>query len=226
MNAKLLSRVGLAVAIAIGAALFVTDISAKDPKPMKKVKLPKYKNEDFYKDGKFQAEKGKQAYFDMMEAHGYPVTDWLRTNIWATDFGLGDFVNTGMGGVFWVNSQEHNYFAHEIYLFPGQMIVEHAHAATAKGKAKMESWQVRHGSIYTFGEEGELIPAAVELPKSQEKFITVKKQYFMKPGDIRTLNRIEAKHFMMGGADGAIVSEYASFHDGDGLRFTNPNVKF
>jgi len=66
----------------------------------------------------------------------------------------------------------------------------------------------------------------VKLPKSQEKFITVSKCYLMQPGDIRTLNRVGAKHFMMGGASGAIVSEYASFHDGDGLRFSNPGVKF
>jgi hypothetical protein len=48
----------------------------------------------------------------------------------------------------------------------------------------------------------------------------------MKPGEIRTLNRVTAKHFMMGGTAGAIVSEYATFHDNDGLRFTNPGVKF
>jgi hypothetical protein len=226
MNARLLSRIGLAAVLAIAAALFVSDISAKDAKSMKKVKLPKYKNEDFYKDGKFQPEKARQAYIDMMEAHGYPVPASLRTNMWATDFGLGDFVNAGMGGVFWVNFQDTGYFAHEIYLFPGQMIVEHAHESTPKGKAKMESWHVRHGSIYTLGEEGDPLPPSIKLPKSQEKFITVSKYYFMQPGDIRTLNRVGAKHFMMGGADGAIVSEYASFHDGDGLRFTNPNVKF
>jgi D-lyxose ketol-isomerase len=226
MNARLLSRLCLALAIAFAAALFVSDISAKDPKPMKKVKLPKYKNEDFYKEGKFQVEKARQAYFDMMSAHGYPVPESLRTNMWATDFGLGDFVNVGMGGVFWVNFQDTGYFAHEIYLFPGQMIVEHAHEATAKGKPKMESWHIRHGSIYTVGEEGEPLPATLKLPKSQKKYITVSKQYYMQPGDIRTLNRAGAKHFMMGGSNGAIVSEYASFHDGDGLRFTNPNVKF
>src|SRR3954453_6974907 len=90
MNTKLLSRVGLAVVIAVAAALFSSDISAKNPKPMKKVKLPQYKNEAFYKDGKFQVEKAKQAYFDMMASHGYPVTESLRTNMWATDFGLGD----------------------------------------------------------------------------------------------------------------------------------------
>ena len=195
-------------------------------KAPKKVKLPKYKNADFYQDGKFQVEKAKQAYFGMMEAYGYPVPEFLRTNMWATDFGLGDFVNVGMAGIFWVNDEKNSYFAHEIYLLPGQMIVEHAHEPTPKGKAKMESWHVRHGSILTFGEEGGPIPRGVQLPKSQEKYITVNKCYEMQPGDIRTLNRATAKHFMMGGAQGAIVSEYATFHDGDGLRFTNPGVKF
>ncbi len=203
------------------------DIETTKVKAIKKVKLPKYKNSDFYdKDGKFMVNKAKQAYFDMMAAHGYPVPAWLQTNMWATDFGLGDFVNVGMGGVFWINSQEQGYFAHDIYLFPGQMIVEHAHEATAKGKPKMETWHIRNGSIYNFGEEGGAIPAGVTLPKSQDKFITVKKCNELHPGDIRTLNRVTAKHFMMGGPQGAIVSEYATFHDGDGLRFTNPGVKF
>ena len=166
----------LASAVAVAIAVCGAIASLKTyHKPMKTIKLPKYKNEDFYKDGKFQVEKAKQAYFDMMAAYGYPVPESLRTNMWATDFGLGDFVNVGMAGIFWVNFQDTGYFAHEIYLLPGQMIVEHGHEATAKGKAKMESWHVRHGSIYTLGEEGEPLPADVKLPKSQEKFITCPK---------------------------------------------------
>lgn len=219
----------LMAAAAGAAALGSQIVSAKDSS-MKKIQLPKYKNETFYQDGKFQAEKAKEAYLGLMKEHGYPLhlehaKSWA-TDFWVTDFGLNDFVNVGMGGIFWVNSQEANYFAHEIFLLPGQMIVEHAHEGTAKGKAKMESWQVRHGSIYAFGEEGDTIPAGVVLPKSQEKFILSKKCYTVVAGEIRTLNRLTAKHFMMGGPEGTIVSEYASFHDNDGLRFTNPGVKF
>ena len=220
-----------ATTVALAALICANTLANDNPttaktKAAKKVTLPKYKNEDFYKDGKFQVEKAKQAYFEMMDQHGYPVPESLRTNLWVADFGLGDFVNVGMAGVFWINDEKSGYFAHEIYLLPGQMIVEHGHDATAKGKAKMESWHVRHGSICTFGEEGGPIPAGLKLPKSQAKFITVSKCYEMEPGDIRTLNRVTAKHFMMGGPSGAIVSEYATFHDNDGLRFTNPGVKF
>lgn len=228
MKSNMIARLTLASAVAVAIAVSGTYCVAKDTnnQPMKTIKLTKHKNADFYLDGKFQVDKAKQAYFDMMKAYGYPVPDSLRTNMWATDFGLGDFANVGMAGIFWVNNQESGYFAHEIYLLPGQMIVEHGHEATAKGKAKMESWHIRYGSICTLGEEGDPLPIAVKLPPSQAKFLTVSKGYMMYPGDIRTLNRVGAKHFMIGGPQGAIVSEYASFHDGDGLRFTNPNVKF
>jgi hypothetical protein len=196
----------------------------------KKITLPDYKNDDFYKDGKFQPEVAKKAYLDLMKSHGYDLhleneSKWA-TPFWVTDFGLGDFVNVGMGGVFWINSEESNYFAHEIFLLPGQMIVEHSHEATAKAKPKMESWHPRHGSIFCMGETGGDLPPGVTLPKSQEKFITVKKCTEVPCGSMHTLNRTLAKHFMISGPSGAIVAEYASFHDNDGLRFTNPGVKF
>ena len=223
----------VAATVALAALFCVKGQAANQPATaptVKKVKVPKYKNADFYKDGKFQADAAKQAYFGMMERHGYNMhlehaKKWA-TDFWVTDFNLGDFVNVGMGGVFWVNLQEFNYFAHEIYLLPGQMIVEHSHVETAKAKPKMESWHPRHGSVYCFGETGGDIPTSVVLPKSQEPFITVRKCTEVPTGDILTLNRVTAKHFMMGGPQGAIVSEYASFHDNDGLRFTNPGVKF
>lgn len=230
MNSKLIARLALTTVAVVVAALVGTVTLArageKTPKPPTPVNLPKYENKDFYQDGKFQVDKAKEAYFGLMKAHGYPVPDFLRTNMWATDFGLGDFTRVGMAGIFWINDEKHGYFAHEIYLLPGQMIVEHGHEATPKGQAKMESWHVRHGSIYTFGEEGGPLPPGVTLPPSQEQHITARKCYEMQPGEIRTLNRATAKHFMMGGPQGAIVSEYATFHDGDGLRFTNPGVKF
>jgi len=215
-----------------GAFSLAKDTSTKDSTLMKskQVTLPKYQNADFYVDGKFQEAAAKKAYFDMMASYGYDLhieheKKWA-TPFWVTDFGLGDFVNVGMGGVFWVNSQDANYFAHEIFLLPGQMIVEHGHNETDKGKAKMESWHARYGSIYCMGETGGELPAGVALPKSQEKFITVRKCTEVKAGDMLTLNRLTAKHFMLGGAAGAIVSEYASFHDNAGLVFTNPSVKF
>ena len=66
----------------------------------------------------------------MFEFYGIPFTQFLEENFWVAEFGIGDFENVGMAGVFWVNDVEHNYFAHAIYLLPGQMIPEHAHVKT------------------------------------------------------------------------------------------------
>ena len=44
------------------------------------------------------------------------------------------------------------------------------------------------------------------------------------PGEYGELANPEEKHWMLAGPEGAIVSEYASFHDMDGLRFTHPDI--
>ncbi|HUT01823.1 MAG TPA: hypothetical protein VM031_05175 [Phycisphaerae bacterium] len=183
-------------------------------------------NDQFYVDGAFQADKAREAYFQMMERFGYPVVEKLREEMWALDFGLGDFVNVGMAGIFWCNDKEHGYFGHEIFLLPGQMIVEHAHEETPEAAAKMEAWHVRHGKIHTFGEGEETRPCPVELPDGQQEFITVRHAREVVPGELDSLNRPGAKHFMIAGPQGAIVTEYATYHDNGALRFTNPAVKF
>ena len=202
------------------AGLGEAQAQAKDAAPV----APK--NGDFYDaQGKFQVDKAKAAYFAMMERFHYPVVDKLKKEMWVLDFALGDFVHVGMGGIFWLNRKDYGYFGHEIFLLPGQMIAEHAHVATKEGPAKMESWHVRHGLIYTHGEGEPTANPAVKLPESQAQFITCKHAEILLPGEVRDLNRLTAKHFMIAGPEGAIVTEYATFHDMDGLRFTNPHVK-
>lgn len=215
----------LAITVVVTAVTLVTGAEKTN---WKGKKIVKQSNKSFYKpDGTFDAAKAKQAYYAMMKRFDYPVYDKLKTDdFWAIDFGLNDFVNVGMAGIFWWNDKKDSYFGHEIYLLPGQMIVEHGHVATPDAKPKMEAWQVRHGMIYTFGEGDETTPCPIELPESQAKFITTKNCKILKAGEIAALNRPEAKHFMIAGPEGAIVTEYATYHDNAGLRFTNPGVKF
>jgi D-lyxose ketol-isomerase len=215
----------LAITLATAAVTLLTGAEKASYKTRKTVKLS---NKTFYKaDGTLDPVKAKHAYYEMMKKFDYPVYPKLKTDdFWAIDFGLGDFVNVGMAGIFWCNDKKDGYFGHEIYLLPGQMIVEHAHVQTPDAKPKMEAWQVRHGSVYVFGEGEEAKPCPIELPESQAKFITVKNCKLLKAGEIAALNRPEAKHFMIAGPEGAIVTEYATYHDNAGLRFTNPGVKF
>ena len=186
--------------------------------------VKKYTNADFYKDGKLDPQIALAAYLDMFEHYGVPYSDFLKENLWITDFNLGDFENVGMAGIFWVNDPEHKYLGHEIYLLPGQMIVEHSHVAT-EYPAKFESWQVRHGWVYNYS-IGDATPNPPQLPESQNGFITVEHFHKQFVDEIIHLAEIESPHFLLAGPNGAIVTEYASYHDGNGLLFTNPNVEF
>ena len=191
--------------------------------------LTKYPNEHFYKDGKFNEEAAKAAYKEMFDFHRYSIRESVlgSKDFWMLEFGLGDYSNVGMAGIFFVNDKEHGYFGHEIYLLPGQMIAEHKHLPGEGKPAKHECWQVRHGQIWTFAAGGTAadLPSDVTLPKSQDGSVTAFKVKKLEVGDMDFLSNLEAPHFMLAGPQGAIVTEYASYHSGDGLRFTNPKAK-
>jgi len=192
----------------------------------------------YYTDGKFDAEKGKQAYIDLMKKYKVPIMSRFLTEdgfLWATDFGKGDFDAFGMGGVFWTNEPD-GYLGHEIYLLSYQSIPEHRHLPTKDkdGKdipAKMESWTVRYGNVYGFSEVGEpnldkfphLMPKLSKLQIPNLKSVHVEE--WIADGHSHKLPKIETWHFMMAGPEGAIVTETATFHDNAGLRFSVPGAK-
>lgn len=186
--------------------------------------MKKYTNADFYKNGKLDPEVALAAYLDMFEYYGIPYSDFVKANLFISDFELGDFENVGMAGLFWVNDKEHQYFGHEIYLLPGQMIGEHRHMAT-EFPPKFESWQVRHGWAYNFS-IGDPTPNPPLLPASQKGNITVKHFRVQKVDEVIHLAEAESPHFLFAGPEGAVITEYANYHDDSGLRFTNPAVVF
>jgi len=229
-NLDALSRRSLLIgtAAATGAALAARAGTAAEPAASTShaAAIKTYKSADFYgPDGKFLVEKAREAYYDMFRRFQYPISDKLHKEMWILDFGLDDFAHVGMAGIFWLNRQDYNYFGHEIYLLPGQMIPEHCHLATAKGAAKMESWQPRRGMIYTFG-EGEPTPQFLDkIPASQRDLVKSRHCQPLGIDELGDLNRLTAWHFMVAGPEGALVTEYGTFHDMDGLRFSNPKAK-
>jgi hypothetical protein len=182
----------------------------------------KYTNADFYTDGKFNEDVAIKAYKEMLEFYGVPFTKFMDAEFWVAEFGLGDFENVGMGGIFWVNDSVHSYFAHAIYLLPGQMIPEHAHVRTEYAP-KFESWMVNKGWAYNFSELGEATPGQPTIPAAHGP-VKSKNFTIQQVGDIIHLKKEESFHFLMAGPEGAIVDEWASYHDGAGLRFTNPKA--
>ncbi|MEN6324115.1 MAG: hypothetical protein ABFD09_11600 [Proteiniphilum sp.] len=222
---KLIKKLALALAtvtlVSCGkGTATVEDTQDSVREPYKK----KYTNADFYKEGKLDPEVALAAYLDMFDYYGVQYSDFLKENLFISDFGLGDFENTGMAGVFWLNDSVHSYFGHEIYLLPGQMIGQHRHVAT-NYPPKYESWQVRHGWAYNFS-TGEPTPNAPKIPASQAGSVTIAHYQIQKVDDIIHLNEAEAPHFLYAGPEGAIVTEYASYHDNAGLKWDNPKANF
>jgi D-lyxose ketol-isomerase len=193
--------------------------------------LPRYKsyqNADFYNpDGKFISDTGKKAYYEMMEFFKYPIPDRLRgEDFWAKDFNIGKFTESGLGGIFWISSPEYNISGHEMFLLPNQCVPEHYHVATENTPAKLEAWHVRHGWVYIYS-EGEPTPGAEErVPSSHRDCTLAKSELIVNAGEVGTLANPTERHWMRAGSEGAIVTEYASHHDHDGLRFSHPDGKF
>ena len=134
----------------------------------------------------------------------------LQISVWVT-------LKRWYGWYFWINDAEHGYFAHAIYLLPGQMIPEHAHVKT-KFPAKHESWMVEKGWVYNFSVLGDETPNAPAIPASHGP-IKSKNFVVQKVGDVLRLKELESFHFMMAGPEGAIVDEWACYHDNDGFAF-------
>ena len=192
-----------------------------------KPKYQQYKNEDFYKaDGSFDADKAKQAYYEMMEHFNYPIVERLKTDdFWVSDFGLGRFSEVGMAGIMWINEMEDNYMGHDIYLLPEQRIPEHGHDKTANTGAKLEAWMPRYGMVYVYGEGQPTDGVDADIPEAEKQYWVAKTRKKLLPGEVGKLEAAGTMHWMLSGDEGAIVSEFATYHDGGGLKFSNPNAK-
>lgn len=184
-------------------------------------------NQQFYEaSGKFDAEAAKRVYLRFLEARGYPVNDAIASKIFVTDFALGRFTETGLGAIVWHGDATNNYSGLDAYLLPGQIIPEHWHVKVGDIPPKMESWLVRSGEIYTYAEGVPTPKMKATIASGDAPFITVKTERILRVGEIASISRPMEKHWMQAGPQGAIFTEFSTFHTGEAVRFTDPKIKF
>ncbi|WP_068086110.1 hypothetical protein [Polycladidibacter stylochi] len=190
--------------------------------------LKVYPNEHFYDaDGTFKMDVAREAYLEMMRFYNYPIPPRFDTDdFWVKDFNIGNFAESGMAGIFWITDAKYNISGHEIFLLPNQAIPEHWHVATDATNEKCEAWHVRHGSIYTYAEGQPTEGVAQDIPSSHTECTTAFKREEVLPGNVAMLSAPGERHWMRAGPQGAIVTEYATHHDHEGLCFSHPNGKF
>ena len=176
--------------------------------------------------GAFDEQAAKAVYIDFLREAGYPVNETIERKIWASDFGLGRFPEAGVGGIIWWGDQPHNFSSLDAFLLPGQIIPEHWHVRQGDVPEKMEAWLVRFGEMYVYG-EGERTPKIRAKPSPADAaHITVKAERILGVGDVAGIARPLEKHWMQAGPDGAIFSEFSTYHTGAAVRFTDPKIKF
>jgi len=182
-------------------------------------------NKQFYDAaGKFDAEAAKRVYLDFLKQRGYPVNDTIAKKLFVTDFGLGRFTDVGLGVIVWHGDEKYNYSGLDAYLLPGQIIPEHWHVKVGNIPEKMEVWLVRSGEIYTYAEGAPTPNMRAKLADAAH--ITVKSERILRVGEIAGISRPLEKHWMQAGPQGAIFTEFSTFHTGEAVKFTDAKVRF
>jgi D-lyxose ketol-isomerase len=227
------SLVGLGAGLLAGAkAVAAEPAESKPVRPRggRRARAPAaLANSDFYgPDGKFNQEAAKKAYLQLCSSFGYPLNDNVRKNLTVTDFGLGRFTDVGLAFVAWVNDQKAGYASLEVFLLPNQMIPEHWHVGLEDQKVapKMESWVVRYGSTFAYGDGTPTEKPSVKVHECQAKFVTAKHETPIRPGEVAAVGKPLEKHWQQAGPEGCILTEMSTYHTGEAVKFTDPKIKF
>jgi D-lyxose ketol-isomerase len=196
--------------------------AAKDAAIAEKPKL-QFKNADFYKDGKFDLEKGKDAVLALCRYHGYHVFPGLRENLWISDYGAGEFTRVGLAAYMFMNNVEDRYMLMDIFLLPGQMLPEHWHIEGEGNPAKLEGWLVRWGLSHIVGIGEPNLGKDVVVPKLHwSGKVTVEHETVATPGVFVKLAKVGTRHWQLAGPEGAIITEVANVHTNSAVRHTDP----
>jgi D-lyxose ketol-isomerase len=184
-------------------------------------------NKQFYDaGGKFDAEAAKRVYLDFLKQRGYPVNDIIAKKLFVSDFGLGRFTDAGLGVIVWHGDEKYNYSGLDAFLLPGQIIPEHWHEKVRDIPAKMEAWLVRSGEVYAYAEGAPTPNMKAKLADADAANITVKCERTLGVGEIAGISHPLEKHWMQAGPQGAIFTEFSTYHTGEAVKFTDPKVKF
>ena len=114
----------------------------------------------------------------------------------------------------------------DAYLLPGQIIPEHWHVKVGTIPEKMEVWLVRSGEVYTYAEGAPTPNMKAKLTAADAANITVKNEHILGVGEVAGISHPLEKHWMQAGPQGAIFTEFSTFHTGEAVKFTDPKIKF
>ncbi len=159
-----------------------------------------------------------KAYLDRA---GIVITDEETARLEVADFGLGEFEETGLGLITYVNTDR--VCAKELVLMPGQTCPQHIHPTVGGKPGKEETFRCRWGEVYLYV-PGEPTPhPKAKPPQHRQQTYAVWHEIVLSPGDQYTLHP-ETWHWFQGGPQGAVVSEFSTRSTDENDVFTDPDI--
>lgn len=159
---------------------------------------------------------------EYLDRAGIVLTGEETANIEIADLGLGEFEQTGLALVTYVNTER--VCAKELILLPGQTCPQHFHPRVEGKLGKEETFRCRWGEMYLYV-PGEPTPNPKATPPQHRKHTyTVWHEIILRPGEQYTLPP-ETWHWFQGGPEGAVVSEFSTRSTDENDMFTDPDIQ-
>ncbi len=154
---------------------------------------------------------------------GIVITPKEARQIETADFGLGEFEQTGLGVLVYVNTVR--CCAKELAMLPRQTCPEHRHPSLNKSNpGKEETFRCRWGEVYLYVPGKKTAKRHGRRPKGRESGYTVWHEVVLRPGDQYTLGP-NTLHWFQSGPRGAVVSEFSTRSLDEKDVFTDPEIQ-
>ena len=164
----------------------------------------------------------RQQAADALNVAGIVIREDEAAEIEIADFGLGQFVQTGLAVLVYVNTAR--VCAKELVMVPGQTCPEHRHPTVGDATGKEETFRCRWGEVYLVVPGEPTAAPHAKPPAGREHTYTVMREVVLKPGDQYTLMP-DTLHWFQAGPQGAIVSEFSTTSTDERDVFTDPEIE-
>ena len=159
---------------------------------------------------------------ELLEQAGLVITRQEAATLETADFGLGQYEETGLGVLVYVNTER--CCAKELAMLPRQTCPEHRHPPVSRtNPGKEETFRCRWGEVFLYVPGKKAPKPRARPPKGRERWYTAWHEIVLRPGDQYTLTP-NTLHWFQAGPRGAVVSEFSTRSMDDGDVFTDPEI--
>jgi D-lyxose ketol-isomerase len=168
-----------------------------------------------------EIKKWQRTYKDYLDRAGIVLTPEEAQSIEIADLGLGEFEQTGLGLMVYVNTER--VCAKELILLPRQTCPQHIHQMVDGVPGKEETFRCRWGEVYLYVPGDPTPNPKAQPPAHRADTYTVWHEIVLRPGEQYTLLP-ETWHWFQAGPEGAVVSEFSTHSSDENDVFTDQEI--